>query len=495
MPTRSTKKHIVEILPGGDQEESSHAKTRRVHHYHVNIKDVNGNPELKYDRQIIISENKASPTPVHEQVKNNISPANSIEKPEQSTNTENTADKPKANDVQPEAEKHKQINVSEESFPTPPAQTQTKNILTAEDTIDKPEQEDNTEYLATNPQLINNTRFKPDKETQLNVTENVSANPPPKPQARAELAADKIITESEHAEIAENTTDNSEENETLSSDIESPVKNLPDTTLIHGDAPLISEIETNANNTDRKTRKDSEQLPLEPTPPVEDRPITQVENNPISKSALRYVKNINNKLKITKSKAENYSYNIREKAKQKISSFTTVSKNNISRIQESISSRVNRISIPKNINKRLFMSAAEARPNNNKRFLYALAIIFLIAAILVYLYPVSFMQGQVTTSPPEYQAKIERDAEGFTITLEKSDRSGSESPIVEIEHDIPTSQHQIVHIVVPGDTLWFIAKRYVHDAMQYPELARLSNIKNPHLIYPGDRVLIIKNHP
>ncbi|MDH5777089.1 MAG: LysM peptidoglycan-binding domain-containing protein, partial [Gammaproteobacteria bacterium] len=106
-----------------------------------------------------------------------------------------------------------------------------------------------------------------------------------------------------------------------------------------------------------------------------------------------------------------------------------------------------------------------------------------------------FMQGQVTTSPPEYQAKIERDAEGFTITLEKSDRSGSESPIVEIEHDIPTSQHQIVHIVVPGDTLWFIAKRYVHDAMQYPELARLSNIKNPHLIYPGDRVLIIKNHP
>ena len=50
----------------------------------------------------------------------------------------------------------------------------------------------------------------------------------------------------------------------------------------------------------------------------------------------------------------------------------------------------------------------------------------------------------------------------------------------------------IVHIVVKGDTLWDIAKRYVNNPFLYPELARLSNIKNPDRIYPGNKVRIIQ---
>ena len=53
------------------------------------------------------------------------------------------------------------------------------------------------------------------------------------------------------------------------------------------------------------------------------------------------------------------------------------------------------------------------------------------------------------------------------------------------------SSEEIIHIVVKGDTLWDIASRYIHDPYRYPELARLSNIKNPDLIYPGDRVRIL----
>jgi len=51
-----------------------------------------------------------------------------------------------------------------------------------------------------------------------------------------------------------------------------------------------------------------------------------------------------------------------------------------------------------------------------------------------------------------------------------------------------------VHVVIKGDTLWHIAKRYVNNPWRYPELARLSRIKNPDLIYPGDRVTIIINY-
>ena len=49
----------------------------------------------------------------------------------------------------------------------------------------------------------------------------------------------------------------------------------------------------------------------------------------------------------------------------------------------------------------------------------------------------------------------------------------------------------VIHVVVKGDTLWHIAKRYINDPYKYPELARLSHIKNPDLIYPGDKVKII----
>ncbi len=51
-----------------------------------------------------------------------------------------------------------------------------------------------------------------------------------------------------------------------------------------------------------------------------------------------------------------------------------------------------------------------------------------------------------------------------------------------------------IHRVVKGDTLWHIAKKYVNNPWRYPELAKLSNIKNPDLIYPGDQVTIIINY-
>lgn len=51
-----------------------------------------------------------------------------------------------------------------------------------------------------------------------------------------------------------------------------------------------------------------------------------------------------------------------------------------------------------------------------------------------------------------------------------------------------------IHLVVKGDTLWHIAKRYVNNPWRYPELARLSKIKNPDLIYPGNKVIIIINY-
>ena len=58
-------------------------------------------------------------------------------------------------------------------------------------------------------------------------------------------------------------------------------------------------------------------------------------------------------------------------------------------------------------------------------------------------------------------------------------------------HEGREVQREIVHVVVRGDTLWAIAERYLGNPWRYPELARLSRIRDPDLIYPGNRVRIL----
>ena len=44
------------------------------------------------------------------------------------------------------------------------------------------------------------------------------------------------------------------------------------------------------------------------------------------------------------------------------------------------------------------------------------------------------------------------------------------------------------HLIIRGDTLWALSKRYLNDPFRYTDLARWSNIKNPDKIYPGNEV-------
>ncbi|MBU0479536.1 MAG: LysM peptidoglycan-binding domain-containing protein [Proteobacteria bacterium] len=101
------------------------------------------------------------------------------------------------------------------------------------------------------------------------------------------------------------------------------------------------------------------------------------------------------------------------------------------------------------------------------------------------------------TKPEGTSELLRVKTENFTLTVERP-------PASERQDDLPpgtpativtnpeTGNIEVTHIVAKGDTLWAIAGKYLGDPFKYVELARLSRIKDPDWIYPGDVIRITK---
>lgn len=69
--------------------------------------------------------------------------------------------------------------------------------------------------------------------------------------------------------------------------------------------------------------------------------------------------------------------------------------------------------------------------------------------------------------------------------------AGAAGPI-RLADDAPDS-----HVVVSGDTLWGISGKFLREPWRWPDVWRLNReeIRNPHLIYPGQVVVLDRNGP
>ena len=77
------------------------------------------------------------------------------------------------------------------------------------------------------------------------------------------------------------------------------------------------------------------------------------------------------------------------------------------------------------------------------------------------------------------------------MIVEQPEPELAPEPAPEVESSIVTPDYPERYVVVKGDTLWDISKRFLKNPWLWPSVWHINpGIRNPHLIYPGDIIVM-----
>lgn len=125
--------------------------------------------------------------------------------------------------------------------------------------------------------------------------------------------------------------------------------------------------------------------------------------------------------------------------------------------------------------------ARESQPPSGRKYFVLAGVGIILAGLLLY-----FM-----LKPPFVTMKGTDTPEKAIQTKESPERPGPGEPLIlTVPENSPIEE--VVYIVKEGDTLWEISKRFTGSPFNYPKVARDNRIVNPDLIFPNQKVRIVK---
>lgn len=118
------------------------------------------------------------------------------------------------------------------------------------------------------------------------------------------------------------------------------------------------------------------------------------------------------------------------------------------------------------------------------RFWYAVAGALLVALLAFSVFfKKSIPEKRAGENPPQKTAVLK--------TEESSPRAKS-TPSLEIDVPVGRTADIEIYLVVKGDTLWSISERFTGNPFNYPRIAGENMIANPDLIFPGQKIRLLK---